>query len=216
MRLGLIILGIGLVLYSGIAGFLVEVPNLPVVRESIRNMFFHVPMWFTMLGLLFYSAVQAIIFLKKEKMEADLVSANAAFVGCFFGMLGLLTGMIWARFTWGSWWTNDPKLNGALMGLLSYLAYFILRKSVPEAVKRAKLAAVYNVVAFAMMVVLILVIPRLVYGSLHPAGAGDENPVLGGGSLDARMRWVFYPAVIGWMIIGFWFVSLKNKKDGQQ
>src|SRR6186713_2776345 len=101
-----------LILYSIIAGFLVEVPRLPILHETIRNLFFHVTMWFGMIFLLLVSLIYSIRYLKDSKLENDVVAEETARTGILFGMLGLVTGSLWAKFTWGAWWVNDAKLNG--------------------------------------------------------------------------------------------------------
>jgi len=119
-------------------------------------------------------------------------------VGVVFGILGLITGSIWAKNTWGAWWTNDVKLNGAAATMLVYFAYFLLRNSVDDEEKRARIAAVYSIFAFALMAVFIFILPRLT-DSLHPGNGG--NPAFAKYDLDNTMRVVFYPAVIGWTLL---------------
>jgi heme exporter protein C len=126
-----------------------------------------------------------------------------------FGLLGLTTGAIWANYQWGSPWSSDPKQNGAAIALLIYAAYFVLRGSITDEDKRAKISSVYNIFAFAMLFPTIWILPRL-SESLHPGGRGSEgNPALDGRDLDARMRMVFYPAVIGWTLLGVWITTLR-------
>jgi heme exporter protein C len=118
----------------------------------------------------------------------------------------MLTGMLWANYTWGSPWHGDPKQVGAGISLLVYLAYFVLRGSLDNQEQKARLSAVYNIFAFAAMVPLIFIIPRMT-SSMHPGSGG--NPGFNAYDLDSRMRLVFYPAVIGWFLIGFWIATLR-------
>jgi heme exporter protein C len=127
-------------------------------------------------------------------------------VGIFMGILGLLTGMVWAYFTWGDWWVPDAKLNGAAITLLIYLAYIILRNSMDEEQKRGRVAAVYNIFAYIMLIVFLMVLPRMT-DSLHPGNGG--NPGFGGYDLNNNMKLVFYPAIIGWTLLGVWIVNLR-------
>ena len=120
-------------------------------------------------------------------------------------MLGIITGALWANYQWGSPWVGDPKQNGAAIALLVYFAYFILRGSLSNEDQRARLSAVYNIFAFAAMIPLIFIIPRLT-DSMHPGSGG--NPGFNMYDLDNRMRLVFYPAVAGWILLGFWITSL--------
>ena len=197
-----------LLLYSVIAGLLLEVPRLPILHESIRNLYFHVPMWFTMILLYLISVVYSIKYLSTGNQKHDLLAVEMVNTGIVFGFLGLATGMIWANYTWGSPWPNDPKLNSAAIATLMYMAYIVLRGSMDEEQKRAKISAVYNVFAFPVMIVLLFILPRLT-DSLHPGNGG--NPGFNSYDLDSQMRLVFYPAVIGWILIGVWIANLRYR-----
>ena len=198
-----------LILYTLVWGMLGPVPRLEILYETIRNLFYHVPIWFAMLFMMGYSVVFAIIHLTKNDSHSDIVSNQAAQVGLFFALPGLLTGCMWAKFTWGTWWTfEDPKLNGVAIAVLIYLAYFILRSSIDDEQKRARIAAVYNIFAFVMMFVFIMILPRLT-DSLHPGNGG--NPAFGKYDLDNGMRLIFYPAVIGWVLLSLWILDVKKR-----
>jgi heme exporter protein C len=199
-------LGVLLVFYTIIMGFLGDVPRYFVLNETIRNLYFHVTMWFGMIILMLASLIYSIGYLRNENRLADLKARELAVSGFFLATLGLLTGSIWARFTWGAFWTNDPKLNGTAVTILIYLAYFVLRGSVEDPIKRGRLAAVYNIFAFVMMIVFIGILPRMT-DSLHPGNGG--NPAFSQYDLDSKMRLVFYPAVIGWTLIGVWITNIK-------
>ncbi len=201
-------LGVVLVLYSLIYGLLTTVPDLPIIEQSIRNLFYHVSMWFAMVAMMAGSFGNAIGFLRSENLQKDTRSLSLAETGMLFAFLGLFTGMMWAKFTWGAWWTNDPKLNGSAITILIYLAYFVLRNGIEEPRKKARISAVYNIFAFVMMIVFIGVLPRMT-DSLHPGNGG--NPGFNSYDLDNRLRLVFYPAVIGWILIGTWIAALRYR-----
>jgi len=196
------LLGLALLIYVTAGGFLFEVPILPVIRESIRNIYFHVGMWFSMMFILGVSLYFSLRYLRFFKPEDDLKAMVAVKTGLVFGTLGLFSGMIWAYNTWGAFWINDPKLNGAAVGMLTYLAYLVLRGSVENPEKRARLASVYNIFAFVIYFVFIMILPRLAPVSIHPGI--DGNPALSTGDLDPRMQKVFFPAIAGWIILAFW------------
>ena len=203
------ILSVLIILYTLVWGLLNPVPKLAILHESIRNVYFHVPIWFAMLFQMGYSVVFAVKHLYKNDMRSDLISDQAAQTGLFLSIPGLLTGCMWAKFTWGTWWTfEDPKLNGVAIAVLIYLAYFILRSSITDELKRARISAVYNIFAFVMMFVFIMILPRLT-DSLHP-GNGN-NPAFGKYDLDNNMRTVFYPAVIGWVLLSLWILDVKKR-----
>jgi heme exporter protein C len=200
------IVGICLLVYVHTAGLLAEVPRLNILNETIRGLYFHVPMWFGMVFLYTVSVYYAVRYLRNPSPELDHKVLEYANVGTVFGILGIFTGMLWANYTWGSPWHGDPKQNGAAIALLVYLAYFVLRGSLDNQEQRARLSAVYNIFAFAAMIPLIFIIPRMT-SSLHPGSGG--NPGFNAYELDFRMRMVFYPAVAGWILIGLWLVNLR-------
>jgi heme exporter protein C len=203
--------GLALLFYVVAGGFLFDVPQLPVVRESIRNIYFHVGMWFSMMFILAVSLVFSMRYLRHARPEDDLKALAAVKTGLVFGFLGLLTGMVWAHFTWGRFWVNDPKLNGAVVGLLAYLAYLVLRGSVEGEQKRGRLAAVYNLFAFVLYFVFIMILPRLGVSSIHPGT--DGNPALATGDLDPAMRKVFFPAIMAWFIMAWWVFTVFCRID---
>ena len=200
------ILSVMLLLYTLVGGFLMNVPRLPILNETIRALYFHVPMWFGMTLMFTVSAVYAIQYLRKPGRDLDIVSVEFANTGLIFGMLGIGTGMIWANYTWGSPWSGDPKQNGAAVASLIYLAYFVLRGSLDNHEQRARLSAVYNIFAFAAMIPLIFILPRLT-SSIHPGSGG--NPGFNMYDLDNNMRKVFYPAVAGWILLGVWIAIVR-------
>lgn len=202
------ILAVVLLVYSIVAGLLIEVPRLAILNETIRNLFFHVPMWFSMIMLLLLSCIASVRYLMKMDSKLDLQAVEWANIGIMFGVLGILTGMFWAKFTWGDYWTNDPKLNGSAIGLLIYLAYFVLRGSLEDEQQRARISAVYNIFAFATLIPLLFILPRM-YDSLHPGNGG--NPGFNSYDLDSRLRMVFYPAVIGWILFGVWVGTIRYR-----
>lgn len=200
------ILCVVLLVYTVIGGLLFDVPRLAIVNESIRALYFHVPMWFGMVVMFLVSMIYAIKHLRNPTAQSDIYSVEFANVGLVYGILGIVTGMIWANYTWGSPWHGDPKQNGAAISLLVYLAYFILRGSVSNDEQRARLSAVYNIFAFAAMVPLIFIIPRM-QDSMHPGSGG--NPGFNMYDLDSKMRMVFYPACIGWILLAGWIATLR-------
>ena len=200
------ILCVILLVYTVSAGILFDVPRLPILNETIRVLYFHVPMWFTMIFLLFLSSINAYKFISSGDLSYDLKSYNYANIGVFFGVLGIISGMIWAKYTWGTYWTNDPKLNGSAVGLLIYFSYLVLRNSVEDESKKGKISSVYNILAFSMLIPLIFILPRLT-DSLHPGNGG--NPGFNVYDLNSQLRIVFYPAVIGFILLGIWIADLR-------
>jgi heme exporter protein C len=161
------------------------------------------------------SVVYAIKYLRYQRFVDDVFSVNFAKIGILFGVLGYGTGIIWASYTWTQYASNaqifkEPKLLGAAIALLVYCAYFVLRGSVTDLDKRARISAVYAIFAYAMLFPTIWILPRLME-SLHPGKEG--NPALNFKDSDARLRIVFYPAIVGWTLLGVWITSLKIRLD---
>ncbi|MEI6884629.1 MAG: cytochrome c biogenesis protein CcsA [Bacteroidota bacterium] len=196
-----------LLLYAVTYGFYVSIPET-MILQTMRNLFYHVGMWFGMMTMLTVSFIYSLKYLKGFNEKNDRVAIEAVNVGLMFGFLGIFTGMIWANFTWGSPWVKDPKLNGAAVGLVIYLAYVILRSSVEDRHKRAKVSAVYNIFAFVLWIIFVMILPRLAGDSLHPATGDNSTPVMPM-QLDPSMRTVFYPAMIGWILLGVWILQLR-------
>ncbi len=241
-------------------------PYRNILYETIRNLFFHVPLWFGMI-IIFYAAsifscrylyqptdkykskfragtlVSFIILIASffvipksmaslgiiiksiagvglmvgvtgwfitlktvtNREHEDFKTLALTQVGILFGILGLITGAVWAKWTWGEWWSFDVKQNMSAIAMLIYLAYLVLRSSFDDYETQARISSVYNIFAFATLIPLLFVFPRL-YDSLHPGNGG--NPGLGGEDLDNTMRMVFYPAIIGWTLLGVWLADL--------
>jgi heme exporter protein C len=195
-----------LLIYTIWAGFMGKVPRQAILNETVRNLYFHVTMWFTMIFLLGTSVYHSIQYLRKSDVKSDLISNAYVETGLVFATLGLVTGSLWAKFTWGDWWTNDPKLNSVAIGLLIYLAYGLVRSSMPDEQQKARISNVYNIFAFVIFMILIWILPRMT-DSLHPGNGG--NPGFSKYDLDSNMRLVFYPAIIAWTLLGYWIANLR-------
>ena len=182
-----------------LCGFLIDIPAIPILEHTARNLYFHVPMWFTMMAAFLVSAWHSWCYLRSGDPVRDIRALESVRVGAVFGMLGLLTGIVWARFTWyvgqGIWWNFDPKQTMATVQLLIYGAYFTLRSAVEEPAKRARVAAAYNLLAAVTVPFLLYVLPRQME-SLHPGAEG--NPAFSDITHPA-MRPIFYAAVIGFI-----------------
>ncbi len=180
-------------------------PFRSILYETIRNTFYHVAIWMAMFILLIVALIYSIKYLRSPSMYYDAVSQSFTLVAVLFGGIGMVTGMVWAKNTWGAYWTDDPKLNLSAVSMIIFAGYLILRSSITDEEQRAKIAAAYNVFAFIAMIPLIFIIPRLT-SSLHPGNGG--NPALGGEDLDDTLRIVFYPTILGYTLLGIWMASL--------
>lgn len=197
-----------LVFYVLIWGMLMDVPAVDRIEESIRNLYYHVPMWFGMIFLFLGSAGFSIAYLSDNKFNHDIWASELARTGLVLGVLGMATGMIWAWVAWGAPWSNDPKQNTSAIALLIYLAYFVFRGAFKDRFTKAKFSSIYNIIAFFAIIPLIFVLPRMTE-SLHPGGEAGSPVFNPGEDLAPEMRWVFYPAIVGFTLLGLWLTQLR-------
>ena len=212
------ILAVLLLVYTCTMGLLdTRIPQLPALEETVRNLYFHVCMWFAMMFMFIFSVVQSIRYLRSFDLKYDIYARQYAGTGILLGILGYATGAIWMSYTWAdpnnpafksfAALAREPKLIGAAIALLIYFAYLVLRDSIQDIDKRARISAVYNIFAFAMLFPSIWIVPRLL-PSLHPGGE-EGNPALDFRDSSGQMKIVFYPAIIGWTLLALWISSLK-------
>lgn len=202
------VLAVLTLLYTIIAGLTIKIPMIGTNAESSRGLFFHVPMWITMYTLFTISVANSLLYLTKYDLKRDVMASSAANVGTFFGILGFATGTLWATYTWGSTLPTDPKQMSTALALLIYFAYLVLRMSIQDVDKRARISAVFNVFAFALLIPLTYIIPRMV-DSLHPGS--QATPGFASKDTDGSMKMVLYPAFIGWTLLGVWLYSLQMR-----
>ncbi|MFB6272895.1 MAG: cytochrome c biogenesis protein CcsA [Salinibacter sp.] len=183
-----------------VAGILGDIPQLDILEQSARNLYFHVPMWFSLMAATLVSAYHSARYLQQETRIRDMRARAAARTALIFGGLGLITGIVWARFTWyegtNIWWNFDPKQSMAAVLLLIYGGYFVLRDAIDTPRTRGRIAAVYNLFAVVTMPFLLYILPRQMQ-SLHPGGKG--SPAFSSTDLAPAMRWIFYPSVLGFL-----------------
>ncbi len=190
--------------------FEMKFPNRMVLNESVRNLFYHVPMWFAMLALLGMACWYAVRYLRFGQLQDDVFADSLIRVGILAGILGCITGAAWARVTWQSWWpAADPKLNGVAIGMTMYLAYLLLRSTLSDPFQRARITSVYSVFIFPIFIALIVIMPKLSPNSLHPGSGGTVG--FNKYDLDSTMRLFFYPAVIGWIALFYWIANLRYR-----
>ncbi len=195
---------------------LLVLPFVPQLGEQIRIMNFHVPCaWVAVIAYLI-SLVFSIRFLKSRKFEFDDISSASAFLGTIFAILATLTGMLWAKFNWGSFWNWDPRQTSIFVLLLIYLAYFVLRQSIENKELKARLSSVYSIVAFITVPFLVFIMPRLLEGN-HPGAANSPNagPILSSqeGTLNLLQTFGFSFGFLSFTMLFFWLLGLKIRLD---
>jgi heme exporter protein C len=184
---------------------LLGAPLVPVLEETTRVLYFHIPAaWLTVVAL-GWSMVNSIRYLVKRDLRADDHAAAAAELGLLFCIGATVSGALWAKAMWGSYWNWDPRETSIFFILLLYTAYLALRGSIEDEEKRARLSAVYSVVAFVAVPFLIFVVPRM-YETLHP------DPIInprGKVDMDPMIRWCFLAMLAGFTGLYVWLQSLR-------
>lgn len=190
---------------------LITYPFIEALKHRIKNLNLHVPLHWTSFIAYLVSLIFSIRFLRNGNYENDIVASSAIKIGLIFTILGTITGMIWAKFNWGAYWNWDPRQTTILVIMLIYFAYFGLRNSLDSPEKKAKLSAVYSIISFISVPVLMFIIPRLL-PSLHPGGDNDgtTGPVIStqADMVDSSLAFIFYISIAAFILLYFWLLSL--------
>lgn len=172
--------------------------------ETSRILFFHVPQaWIAILAFLI-SMIASVFYLAKRKVETDHVAQSAAELGFLFCVLATITGSIFAKATWGSFWNWDPRETSIVMLLMIYGAYFALRSAVSDPERSRVFAGAYSILAFATVPFLVFIVPRIT-ASLHPEDT--MNPVSPG--LDPKTLKVFFGSLLAYTGLFIWMLRLR-------
>ena len=202
-----------------IAGFLVEIPYMPALKDTARVLYFHVPMSWIGVVAFFMSMIYSIKYLRSKDIINDIKAASAAQMGFVFCILATVTGSVWAKFTWGSFWNWDPRQTSIFILLLIYGAYFALRSSIDSPDRKARLSSVYAIIAFVTVPFFVFIMPRIVE-SLHPDPIVNSSGKI---HMDGKMLTIFLTSLFTFTLLFFWIYNLKvrveklnyekNKKD---
>jgi heme exporter protein C len=172
--------------------------------ESARIVFFHVPQaWVAVLAFC-VNLIASIRYMRGHDPLDDARAATAARLGLVFSVLATVTGSLFARVMWGSFWNWDPREVSIAILLLIYAAYFALREAIPDEERRASLSAAYAVLAFVTMPFLVFVVPRI-YWSLHPDTIINARGAL---DMESRMFQVLMGSLVGFTGLFFWLYTL--------
>ncbi len=189
-------------------------PMIQGLGELGRNMLFHVPMSMVAFLAFLIGTVYSILYLVKKNYDYDRRARAASAGGFLFTALATITGSIWARFSWGTFWNWDPRETSIFILLLIYAAYFMLRSLLEESEdKKARIAAVYNIIAFVSVPFLMFVVPRITQ-SLHPGGGGSPAPLLNlsGKSYTApSLETMFWISTFLFFLVFLWMKDLYTR-----
>jgi heme exporter protein C len=121
----------------------------------------------------FIGVVAGVMYLVRRNVRYDALGLAAIEVGLVLSGFNIVSGAIWARPIWNTWWTWDPRLTSAAIMWLAYAAYLMLRNSIEDPDRRARFAAVYGIVAFSS-VIFTTVITRVRPDTIHPVVVGPS------------------------------------------
>jgi heme exporter protein C len=178
-------------------------PTEMVMGNIQRIFYFHMgAVWVATIAftVVFIASIQ---YLRKQTRFWDIMAYSSAEIGVLFTTLTIITGSIWAKPVWGTWWTWDPQLTTTFILWILYIVYLILRSSAGSDVKKAKFAAVFGIIAF-------LDLP-LVYASARLM-RGISPVVFGGrGGIAPQMMVALLACLITFTLL--YIVLLKQRMD---
>jgi heme exporter protein C len=202
----------GILLARNAYVILVGLPDEAAQGPIYRIMFYHIPSWFTAFGSYFAAGVASALYLWKRNTRFDETAVAATEIGTVFTMVGLITGMIWARIIWGIWWTWDPRLTWALITYLVYAGYLMLRRAIDEPSTRAKNAAVLNLFSFTSVVITYKAIDW--WRTQHPGAVLSFRT--GGGNIDPVMESMIFWNFLGYLLVAAALLLIRMRQEQMQ
>jgi len=198
----------GLYMAAFIAGaFLWPKPAQGFIGESSRIVFFHVPCAWTASLAFLVAAAYSLAYLIRRRPRHDAIADAAVRLGLLFAVLALVTGSLFARIMWGSYWNWDPRESSFLLLIFLYAAYLFLRSAIEDPERRGKIAAAYALFAAVLMPFLTFVAPRVTQ-SLHPQTViNPQGKIL----MDGPTKAVFFAGLIGFSLLFLWMLSLQTR-----
>lgn len=198
-----------LIVMSGMIVFsFIEPAPQKIIGEASRIFYYHIPQaWISVIAFAM-SMIYSIRFLTKRSLDEDDKAAATAGLGFMFCLLATITGAIFAKVTWGSFWNWDPRETSIFILLLIYGAYFALRGAIAEEDKRAALSAVYAIFAFITVPFLVFVVPRIV-PSLHPSDSIVNEDMKF--TMGTSVRTIFFGSLIIFTAVYFWIFNLARR-----
>jgi heme exporter protein C len=189
------------------AAFLWPEPAKGFLGESSRIVFFHVPCAWTAALAFLVAAGYSVAWLVKRQPHFDEVAEAAVRLGLLFSVLTLVTGSLFAKIMWGSYWNWDPRESSYLLLVFLYSAYLFLRAAVDDPERRARIGSAYAVFAAVLMPFLVFVAPR-VTASLHPQTViNPQGKIL----MDTPTRTVFFTALAAFTALFFWMLEIQSR-----
>lgn len=195
----------GMVFLTVIALAFTTAKPVPGYGDEFRIFYFHVPCAIICFMAFFINLVYSIKYLRHKNYQDDIRAASAAEIGIVFGILATLTGAIFAKVTWGTYWNWDIRQTSIVVLLAVYGAYFAMRGAVEPEERKAAFSGVYSCLAFVAVPTFGFIIPRL-YKSLHP---GDTIVAQGKIAMGGMVALIFFGAVLGFGLLFWWLFNLR-------
>lgn len=185
------------------------IPGFGETGETARIIIYHVPAAWVAVVAFLMSMVNAVGYLRKGDLQLDRQAQVNAELGTVFCILATITGAIWSHAAWGIYWNWDPRQTSIAVLLMIYAAYFVLRSAVPDSDRRARLSAVYAILAFITVPFLVFIIPRIYY-SLHPdlIGSGEGVSVM-----SPEVLKVFLASLAGFTALYAWMYKIQVRLE---
>ena len=198
--LGLSVVLIPLALYWN----LLVAPTEAVMGHAQRIFYMHLPMWAVTFTAYFGAFVFGILYLWKGKPIWDYLGAAWVEVGVLFNCAGLLTGMIWAKYAWGTWWQWDPRLTATFIMWFLYVGYLLLRLSIENPNTRAKMCAILSVIAFLDIPIIVVSVRQ--WRGIHPNVLKGPNQM----ELDPVMKQALLLSVLAFWALGLAIIGIRS------
>lgn len=197
-------------------------------QGNVQRIFYmHVGAFSAAATAFFVTVVAGVMYLITRKLAWDKLALAGVEVGLPLATITLITGAIWARPTWNTWWTRDPRLDAMIVLWAVYAAYLTLRATVSAPEQRARFAAVYGILAFVSVIYTTIVI-RIRPDTLHPVVIATGATATGVGAnskgeftaTDPRIAATLGIASISWIVAAItliWYrVRVENLSDRVQ
>ena len=184
-------------------------PDEAMQGAIYRILFFHAPA--AIVGMIgyFVALVFSILYLSSGKFRYDSLAASIVEVSLVFSVVNIVTGSIWARIIWGIWWTWDYRLTSALVCVLIFAGYLMLRRAIEEPTQRARLSAALCI--FGCIDVVIVWKSIEWFRNQHPGPVLDIRT--GGGHMDPAMQHVFYLNFYAILMMAIALVLIRTRQE---
>ncbi len=174
-----------------------------------RIIFFHVPAAITGMIGYFAALVLSLLYLSSKNLKFDAMSASVIEVSLVFSVVNIVTGSIWGRIIWGIWWTWDARLTSALVCILIFSGYLMLRRAIDEPTQRARLSSALCIFGCVDVVI--------VWKSIDWFRTQHPGPVLsirtGGGNMDPAMEHMILMNFLALLMIALALVLIRTRQE---